>query len=134
MERRQYHFFHHLPDDAVCQNNGRITVFESEFETQSDKVRHFLYGRGSERDQAVVAMSAAFDGLEIVCLAGLDCPQAGTATHHVHDQTGQFGSCDIRYTFLFQTDTGAGRGGHHTFARTSTSIYHIDGCHFTFSL
>ena len=36
MERRQYHFFHHLPDDAVCQDNGRITVFESEFETQSN--------------------------------------------------------------------------------------------------
>jgi hypothetical protein len=39
----QYYFFHHLSDNAVCQNNGGIAVFESQIKSYTYEICHFLY-------------------------------------------------------------------------------------------
>ena len=82
----------------------------------------------------VVSVSASLGGLEIVGLAGLDGAQTGSATHHVDDEAGQLGAGDVGDAFLLEADAGAGRGGHDHLSAAGSSIYHIDGRHFTFRL
>ena len=131
---REHHFLHHLSDDAVGQDDGRIAVFEGQFEGKANEVGHFLYRGRSQGDEAVVTVSATFYGLEIVGLAGLDGSQAGTSAHDVYDEAGQFGTGQIGDAFLFQADTGAGRRGHHHFSASGTAVHHIDCGHFAFGL
>ena len=61
-------FFHHLANDAVGENHGRCAVFESEVETESYEIGHFLNGGGSEDDEVVVAVTASASGLPVVGL------------------------------------------------------------------
>ena len=79
-------------DDAVGQDDGRIAVFEGQFEGKANEVGHFLYRCRGQCDEAVVTVPAALHGLEIVGLAWLDGSQAGTSAHDVHDEAGQFGT------------------------------------------
>ena len=102
------YLLHHLSDYAVGKNDSRIAVLEGKLEAQAYEVRHFLYGSGGKGDKAIVAMAAAFHGLEIVGLAWLDGSQSGTAAHYIYNQTRQFGSCNVGDTFLLEADTGAG--------------------------
>ena len=41
--RRQHDFLHHLSDDTIRQNHGRITILESQLESQVYEVGHLLY-------------------------------------------------------------------------------------------
>ena len=102
------YLLHHLSDYAVGKDDSRIAVLEGKLEAQTYEVCHFLYGSGGEGDKAIVAMAAAFHGLEIDGLAWLDGSQSGTAAHYIYNQTRQFGSCNIGDTFLLEADTGAG--------------------------
>ena len=68
----QHHLFHHLSDDAVAEYHCWVAVFEGEVEGEIDKVCHLLYGVGCQHDDVIVAIAAAFGGLDIVALRWLN--------------------------------------------------------------
>ena len=66
--RWQHHFFHHLSHYAVGENYCRGAVFECQIPTERYEITHFLHRRWRQCDEVVVAVAAAFCGLEIVGL------------------------------------------------------------------
>lgn len=123
----EFHLLHHLSDDTVTENNGRVAVFEGKVKCFAYKVVHVLSGCGGEYDGMVVTVSASLYGLEVVSLAGLDGSQTRTAAHYVHYDAGQLGSGDIAQTLAHEADSGAGRGGHYLLSAAGTAVYHVDG-------
>ncbi len=55
-------------------------------------VVHLLHGIGSQHDHVEIAVTAAFAGLEIVALRGLDRAQPGAAALTIDNQAGQLGA------------------------------------------
>ena len=122
----ELYFLHHLADDTVTENHGRVTVFECELKSLAYEVVHVLSRGGSEDDGMVVTVSAALDCLEIVSLAGLDGSESRTSAHHVHYYAGQLGTGDVAESLAHKADTGAGRRGHDLLSAAGTAVYHID--------
>ena len=125
---------HHLADEAVGQNDGRIAIFVGEFEGQHGEVGHLLHGSGSQHEVAVVAVASAFHHGEVVALFGGDVAEARTSAHHVDDDAGQFGARKIGDAFLHQADSGTGGGGHDARSSRSRAVHHVDGGDFAFRL
>ena len=123
----ELHFLHHLSDDTVAENHGRVAVLERELEGLAYEVVHVLSRCGSEYDGMVVTVSAALHCLEVVSLAGLDGSESRTAAHYVHNHAGQLGAGDVAESLAHEADTGAGGGGHDLLSAAGTAVYHVDG-------
>ena len=121
------HLLHHLAYDAVGEDHGRVAVLERQFEGEVHEVRHLLHRRGCEGDEAVVAVAAALDGLEIIRLAGLDGSESRAAAHAVEHNAREFGSGDVGHAFLHEGDTRAGRRRHDALAGACAAVDHVDG-------
>ncbi|CDB30890.1 unknown [Firmicutes bacterium CAG:137] len=125
---------HHLTDHAVGQDHDGVTVVIGHVKGNLDIVRSLLNGGGGEDQVAVVAVAAAPGGLVIVALGGLDGAQAGTAAHHVHDDSRQLRAAHISDALLLQGDAGGGGGGHSPDAAAGSAVDHVDGGNLRLSL
>ena len=72
----EHDFLHHLAHDAVGENHRGSAIFESQVKAEANEIHHFLHCGRCEHDEVVVAVAAAFSGLEIVGLRRLDCAEA----------------------------------------------------------
>ena len=131
---RQHDFFHHLTDDTIGKNHGRVAIFESKFKSQVHEVCHLLHRSGSKHNDFIVSISTAARRLIVVTLRGLNGSKSGTSSLDIDDETGDFGTCHIADSFLHQRDAGRGGGSHDSFSRSATSVEHVDGCHFALCL
>ena len=127
-------FLHHLAHDAVGEYHGRRAVFEGEVEAQAHEVGHLLHRGRGQHYEMVVAVAAAFGGLEIVGLRRLYRAEARAAAHHVDNQRRQLRGCQVAYAFLLEAHARRRRRRHHGAARGSAPVYHINSGHFAFGL
>ena len=132
--RRKHHLLHHLTDDTITQYHRRITVFESQGESQVHEVSHLLHRSRSQYNHIIVTITTTTSSLEIITLRRLDSTQSRTATLHVDDDTRNLGTRHIGNTLLHQSHTRTRRSSKHTLTSTRTAINHIDGSHLTLSL
>ncbi len=62
----------HLPDHRISQNHGRNAVAIGKIESQHGMIVHLLHAVRRQHDQAIAAVSAAFNRLEIIGLRRID--------------------------------------------------------------
>ena len=117
---------HHLTDDTVGKQHDGGAVLVGKIERVVHKIDGLLYGGGSQDYHVIVAVTAALGGLEIIALRGLNGAQTGAAAHHVADNAGQLGACDVAYALLLKADARGGGAGHYPCARARGAVYHID--------
>jgi len=103
----EYDGFHHLPEDAVGEDDDGHSVEVGEVKGQGHRIGEFLDAGGCENDGSVVAVSTAACGLEVVALRGGDISESRAASHYVDDDGGQFGTGKVAEAFLHQADTRA---------------------------
>ena len=101
--------FHHLTEQTVREYDCGHSVLIREVERACYAVSHFLYSRGSENDDVVIAVTYALCDLVVVRLRRLDAAETGTAAHYVDDDAGQIRTRDIGYTLGFKGNSGRGR-------------------------
>ena len=131
---RQPNRFHHLSDDPVAEQNNRSTIALRHIERFIRKVSRFLSGRRRKDGHPIVAVPPTPGGLEVVALRRLNSTQARSAPHYVDDHARQLGRCQEGNPLLLQTDSGAGRGGHHRAPCACRPIDHVHGRQFTLRL
>ena len=92
--------FHHLADETISKDDGRIAILVGEIESKDGEVGHLLYGRGRKYKIAVTAVASAFDHGKVIALLGGDVAEAGASAHDIDDDAGQFGAGTIGDAFL----------------------------------
>ena len=125
---------HHLADEAVRQKDHGVAVLVGDVKGLLGQIHRLLDVGGGQDHGAVIAVSTAPGGLEIVPLGGLDGPQARAAPHDVHHHGGQLAGGQIADALLLQADAGGGGGGHDGFSGCGAAVDHIYGSYFTFCL
>ena len=118
---------HHLPDGAVRQDHGGHEVLVRQVEALDGEAGHLLHGGGGQDDHAVVPVTAALGGLEVVGLAGLDAAQAGAAPLDVHHEGGHVGTGYVAQALALQGNSRAGGGGHDPHPGGGGAVDHVDG-------
>ena len=126
--------FHHLAKHAVAAHNDGGAVLIGQVEAQVNQVDHFLDGGRCQGEGAIVAVSAAACGLEIVRLRRLNGAEARAAAHHVDDHAGQFASGDVADAFLHKGNTGGRGAGGDAGAGAGRAVEHVNSCNFRFGL
>src|SRR6185369_1557336 len=109
--------FHHLSDESIGKDDGRVAIFVREFEGEDGERIHLLHRCWREHDVAIAAVSTTFDHGEVIALLGRDVAESGTAANHVDDHCGKLGTGDIGHSLLHERNARAGGAGHYAFAR-----------------
>ena len=118
---------HDLAQHAVAQQHHGVAVLVRQVKRGAHQVHRLLHvGRG-KADQAVVAVSAAAGGLEVVGLRRLDGAKAGAAAHHVDHNKRELRAHRVGDALLLERDSRAGGRGHHARARAGRAVDHVDG-------
>ena len=118
---------HHLAEDAVAEDDDRVAVLVRQVEGERHDLRQLLHRRGREDDGAVVAVTAAARGLEVVRLGPGDAPHTGAAAHDVDDDGGQLVGHQVGDALLLEAHAGAARRRHGARSGRRGAEHHVDG-------